>query len=418
MQEFPVNRSQRRANMFRRCFISSALVSGATIAFAPRTNALPEFADTADTDVLPTPADSLSLYLGFIDRLQSEILHNYFELVGCLAGEVRTRYEQLMADVIELERLAPRLRASRETSELRSATEVGRSSASNIKSMAEGGISYLGANLHLVSFSSESLNESLVEWEQQRRSLNLSPRAVELLRKILQEIRDLNKPTEGLKRTSQLLTEVHNDLTAKVKEIRVNIRFAISLLVSEDLSRGSGAPNWQIETTNLIKTAVSQLEKLDSYEPPKSVQTYFANTPKCATFRSSPDDTKPTQAVRDLLNATVKWIESGAQVSLLKRHHAREKVFATSTNGTVSLLGFGLWFAIRQILREELPEASRLRTTTCLGLIFPVLVGGFTSDQRKGQIYKLIPNLFPSGAFDLTEAKRTEAARRLADLSL
>lgn len=412
----------QKMSVLRRRFLSTALIGGASVALARSTGAMPA-TSTADPvpDVLPSPADSLSLYIGFLDRLQSEILHGYFEVVGCLAGEVRNRYEQLRADVAELERLVPQLRTRGETSNLKRATDVGHASASNIRSLAQDGVVLNDGNFMLISFTSKDLSNSLEELESQGGSLKLTPRAAELLRKILQEIRDLNKPTEGLRDTSKVLTDVDNDLKRRVGEIRTSLNSAISRLVADDFTTGPASTLRQDQAKQLVQDAIQKLQPLDSYTPPQSVSNFMASSSSssCQTIsRVSRDSVKPTQTLRELLEGTLKWIDSGVRLGLNSSNQDVSFVRAVMSDSAPVVSGLGLWFGIRRVLSEELPEPGRLRTTVCLGLIFPILIGGFAEAEREDKIYRLIPNIHPSGALDSIDQSRRRAAHRLAALSL
>jgi hypothetical protein len=404
----------------RRWFVSTALLGGLTAALAPSLRAAPATsADAAVPDVLPSPADSLSLYVNSLDQIKNNILHPYFRLVGCLAGEVRSRYQQLRDDVTELERLVPQLRAGQETSSLKTATDIGQAGASGIQSMAEGRVAIADAHLTLISSSSERLNDLLAGWQQQGGSLRLPPRAVELLRKILREVHDLDKPTEGLNVTSKLLTDVDNDLTGKVAAVKTKIQSAISVLIAEDLSHAAGPAPRQDDAVRNIQTAVTQLQQLDAYTPPESLRDYLAHAPAglCQESHSLSGNAQPTKTLRALLEGTARWIVKGGQLSLLDGNSQGDAVafVRTSMSRPTVASGFGLWYSVRQVLRDLLPDASRMRTFSCLALIAPALAA-YDPPQRAGIIYDLLPYLFPSGPLDLDDFKRRQAAQRLANL--
>jgi hypothetical protein len=369
------------------------------------------FADA--TDVLPSPADSLSLYMIYLDRLHSLILQPYFELVGCFAGEVKSRYQQLSEDVAELERLVPQLRSGRETSALRTATDTGEASADSIRNMANERFATMGANLTLVSMSSGRLNDYLAELEKEKGSVTLSPRAVELLRRIVREIRELNKPVQSLDKTSKALTKVDSDLSAKISEIRANLRSAIGELVAGELS---GAQ--QNKSPESIQTAIKGLEELDSYVTPERLRSYFADVSeaRCRDFTAASTSAKPTQSLRDLLAGTQKWIKGGGQLGARNRVPADDTGNArASHHSAMNPLWFGRWSAARQVLNDLLPPASRTRTFICLCLIGPILAG-YEQAERVRLIYDQIPNIMPGGTSDRDDARRAQAAQRLANL--
>ncbi|MBD0369385.1 MAG: hypothetical protein ICV60_00920 [Pyrinomonadaceae bacterium] len=400
------------ANHKRRQFISTALLGGISMALAQPTQAAPAVLMADEVlDVLPSPADSLSQYISLVDTIQRNILRNYYALISCLAKEVRDRYKELSDDVREFERMVPQLRAEN----LKSAVDVGQASASSIKSMADGGFAFPGGSLLLISFSSERLNDSLTELEQQKGSVTLPPRAVELLRKIFREIRELNQPVKSLEESSRVLTDLDNDLTNKVTGIKTKIKAAVSLLIAVDLSKSSTGKQ-QDDALGLIQSAVTDLQKLDAYTPPETLQNYVAKkpAPQCKEIRLSSENEKPTQILRTLLEATAKWITSGNKL-YQSSSSDKDKTGEALTNHAMAPAGLGLWFSVRGVLREFLPEASRARTFSCLLLIGPVLAA-YGYNQRYSIIYDLIPNLFPGGAADLNNNNRMQAADRLARL--
>jgi hypothetical protein len=398
----------------RRQFISTALLGSVSAALVPSVAAAPVSSTFADaTDILPAPADSLSLYMIYLDRLHSLILHPYFELVGCFAGEVKSRYQQLNDDVTELQRLVPQLRSGRETSTLKTTTDAGEAGADSIRNMANERFAIIGASLTLVSLSSERLNDYLAELETERGSVTLSPRAVELLRRIVREIRELNKPVEGLDKTSKALTKVDNDLGTKISEIRANLRSAIGELVTGDLS---GAQ--QKKSPESIQTAIKGLEALDAYVTPERLRSYFADISdaRCRDFTIAATSATPTKALRDLLTGTVKWIESGGQQGARSRVPVDDGGFArVSHHSVTSPFWFGRWSAARQVLNDLLPPASRTRTFMCLCLIGPILAG-YEQAERVRLIYDQIPNIMPGGTSDKDNARRMQAAKLLANL--
>ena len=410
----------------RRNFMSAGLFSGMALALSPNLRAtLADPTDAEPASVLPTPADSLSLYMILLDRVRGQILNPYFDLVGCLSGEVKSRYDHLREDVDKLERLVPQLRAAQQPSNLKSFTSVGQAAASFINNLAREQIILKDPGFAMVSFNPESLNRMSVELESQRGSLTLSPAAAALIRTILAEIRDLQKPTEDLDKTSSLLTDLNNDLegrggsVGKISAIRLELIAAINELVSDDLSGRPPSLERHNSAKAHIQTAIDSLKALDAYVPPDSLKAYVgaAHSTRCQPrVPSSADAKEPTKGLRDLLVGTVKWIESGGTLAG-RGERADGDVFflKVSAGPRVTPDWVARWYNARQILGELLPPATRTRTWICLGLIGPILVG-FDAAQRVRLIYDQIPNMMPGGTFDHDDGKRQLAAQRFANL--
>ncbi len=423
--ETPTKHVRNHSEIRRRNFISSGLFGGMALALSPDLSAsLATTNDVEPVGVLPSPADSLSLYMIILDRLRGQILNPYFDLVGCLSGEVKSRYEQLREDVAELERLVPQLRSGQQTSNLKSVTDVGQASASLLNNLAREQIVLTDPHLALISFSPGSLNEVSADLERQRGSLTLSRRAADLLRKILAQIRDLQKPTEDLNQTSSLLTDLNNDLEGKagkpgkMTEIRLELVSAITELVADDRSGGPPSVERQSKAKEHIQTAIGKLTALDAYVPPDSLQAYIggSHSSRCQPRSGGVVANEPTKGFRDLLAGTVKWIDSGGQLSRHAERPFGDAVYLkVSAQPPVTPDWMARWYTARQVLGDLLPPATRTRTWICLGLIGPILMG-YEGTQRENLIYDQIPNMIPRGAFDHDDFKRKKAAKLFAGL--
>jgi WD40 repeat protein len=126
--------------------------------------------------------------------------------------------------------------------------------------------------------------------------------------------------------------------------------------------------------------------------------------------------------LRNLLSDTLSWIY---KLEMASNNHGQQTdgkvrfITASITSSpAVPQLGLGLYWAVRDILAELLPEALRRRTWHCLWLIGPILVAGQNEDVRRSKIYDLIPELRPRGTSDLNDEKRSNAAARLAKLKV
>lgn len=415
-----MHNSPNKADVRRRNFLSTGILGGLTFALTPGLEtafAHPE--DTATPDMLPTPADSLTLYLLLLDRLKSNILNPYFDLLNCISGEVISRHAQLLKDVAELERMVPALRTRPETSNLRSVSGIGYASASLMETLSAERVVLTNAAFNLASFDPESLRKTATALELQRGSLTLLPRAAALLRKILAEIHDLQQPSEGLGKTTEIIMELNSDLDGeggKMTAIRQKLITAISLLVSAEITSGTTSTAGQTTAKEKVKEAIADLEGLDSYVPPKSLTAYAGSSRsnRCPEARARTTVAAvPTQSLRDLLAGTVAWIESGGQISQSSRGEVQ--FIKTSGRASVSPPLFGRWYAVRQALYDNLPPASNGRTFMCLSLIAPILIG-YEQTRRVEMIYQQLANLMPGGTLDQNVTKRRSAAESLAKL--
>ncbi len=411
--------SLKETQVERRKFISTGVFGGLSLALTPglETALASNAEETINT--LPSPADSLSLYVLLLDRLKNKLLNPYFDLLNCLSGELTSRYAQLKKDVAELEALVPELRSRTETTGLRSVTEVGYASASVVRVLARERVMLTNAGFAITSLGPDELRNTLTEFQRQRGSLTLSPKAAELLRKILDEIRDLDKPSTGLSQTSNLMTDLNEDLDGeggKMTTLRSTLISAILALVEAELSKEPKSGMKQAEAKTLVESAITQLKNLDSYAPPQSLQTYLtgsrANRCKEAKVGMAVAGL-PTESLRDLLAGTVKWIESGGQ--LTRRITNDVQFIKASSRAPSSPALFEMWSSVRGVLGEHLPPASKGRTFMCLSLIAPILIG-YDVQRRTELINDQLTNLIPGGASDRDSVRRRKAAVRLASL--
>ena len=404
----------------RRNFLFTSVLGGLTLALGPalvpsRVSA----AETGGPSVLPTPADSLSLYMVMLDRLKSNILNPYFDLLNCLSGEVTGRFTQLKKDVAELEMLVPELKSGPETSNLRSVTEVGFASASLMRTVALERMIFTNASFTLAGLDPEGLRSTMGEVQKRRGSLNLSPKAANLLRKILKEIHDLEKPSEGLGKTAGLITDLNDDLDGsggKMSAIRLKLIAAMTSLIAGELSTTAKSPDEQNNAATKVQEAIEKLKELDSYTPPQSLQEYISKAPssRCQEARQAPAVASvPTQSLRDLLEGTVTWIKRGGQIS--HRRGDGVQFIDASMSSSLTPDWFGPWYTVRGVLNEHLPPASNGRTFMCLSLITPILIG-YDSTRRVNMINDQLVNLIPGGSSDRDAIRRKKAAERLAAL--
>lgn len=423
MSKIRTDPTEHEAQLHRRTFISAGLVGGVALALSPSAQAItPDAFDANSSSLTPGPADSISLYILLLDRLRSQLLRPYFDIVGCLSAEVKSRYEQLRQDVEELERLAPQLR-TQQSSNLKGVTDVGHASASLLGSMANEKIVPASSLFAMISLRTETLDAFSNELEAQTGSITLSRKAVALLRKILQEVKDLQKPTEDLNTTSGLLTELNNSLEgavntprspdkpATIGEVRFELIAAMNDLIVDQLA-GQSTPARTASAKAHVDKAITLLTTWDAYKPPDSLQAYITGSqitrckPSSGTMAG-----EPTKGLRDLLAATGAWIDHGGQITQTGR--SQELKFINASFPAPA--PFALKGNCQSVLGEFLPPATGLRTYILMGLVGPI-VWFYNAQKSADLIYDQIPNLWPGGAFDNDASRRRAAARRLAGL--
>lgn len=424
MSNTPTDPTNNETQLYRRTFMSAGVIGGMALALSPMARAATGEAIEAESAALtPSPADSINLYILLLDRLRGQILRPYFDLVGCLSAEVKSRYDQLKEDVNELERLVPQLR-TRQASNLRGMTDLGQTSAALLGSLAEERVVPATPLFAMISFTPETVRDLANELEAETGSLTLSRRAANLLRKILQQIRDLQKPTEDLNTTSGLLTEINNSLEtaapaaspktnkpATVGDIRFELIAAMGDLIADQLAGESTAARRE-SAKGHVESAVRMLTTWDAYKPPDALQTYLATSqsPRCKPSTGTMA-AQPTKNLRDLLTATARWIEQGSPITGKWNRRSNEVQFLNASAHVTPMPG--LKGNCRSALSEFLPPATGLRTYILMSLIGPI-VWFYSAQQCENLIYDQIPNLWPGGAFDNDSARRRAAAKKLA----
>jgi hypothetical protein len=122
----------------------------------------------------------------------------------------------------------------------------------------------------------------------------------------------------------------------------------------------------------------------------------------------TPPQRREMDTFQILLDGCISWMKKGGDFSLPAKdsHHAR--LMPTP----------GLWGTVRQVLREDLPESSALRSSSCVALIGPILFFSSEPKERFEPIFNVLTSLFPSGKNDGSESNRKNAADRLARIEL
>ena len=380
----------------RRTFLSAAFCS-ATLMLSP---SIVTASDLPDSDILPSPADSLTLYLVFLDKIGNELLKKFVAEVSSRARDVRISYERLAKLADDLEKEAPSLKNRTETSHIKKVTDVGLTSASRINPVMQNGMFSSALYVELISVSTNSLNSSVNQLQQE--SLTLSPKAVEILKEILQEIPRLDTLTSSLNESTETLSKVITDINPKIDSVRKKLTDAIQVLVRVELKLEPELN--QKEAIQFIRSAISELKELDNLS--LTLQTKFSTKTSPTSLQqdtSSSQTQSPTALLRGLLEDTIVWI--------LKRNNDQESSRSNSTvkfinvsadqSSTTALNLGGLWWEVRHILADLLPQASSLRTCCCIALITPILVAGHELSIREKKIYGLISRIYPRGSVRL-----------------
>lgn len=409
-----IKNKENETKFERRTFLSVAF-SSAAVMLAPN---LTVASDLPNSDISPSPADSLTFYLEFLDQIRNEVLRKFVAEVGLRGSDVRKNYEKLAKLVAELEKEVPELKNSKETSQLKNVTDVGLTSASRVKPVMQNGIFLSALYVELISISTNSLNNSVNQLQQE--SITLSPKAVQILKEILQEIRSLDDLTSSLNEATEELTNVITDLNPKIDVVRKKLTDAISVLVRGEIKSLKSEGN-QAEAIQLIQSAISALKELDNLsliQQPRNSTDKLLPTSLQQNTASASQTSSSTILLRGLLEDTIKWILKGGQITISgnSRRDSTVKFVTASTNRTS--VASGLWWEVRNILAELLPESITTRAIVCIGLISPVLLAGHELSIREEKIYGLIPSLRPRGKADFSDANRRQAAQRLARLEV
>lgn len=394
----------------RRRFLTCVLTGGITAAIVHPVQAA---TSSEDTCLLPTSADSLTLYLASLDEIRGLILRPYTSAVGQIALDLRARYESLKRQVEELETEVPQLREGTGVSRVKDVTEAGRASA---RYVAQGG-TVIAAHVALITYATNSLSDSASSWQMQQGSLTLTPRAVEILRAILREIRLLATPTQNLEQASNALNQAFIEVNQKLDDVKRQVLQAITGLASVELVGSPNAGERRQEAIQLIQSAINNLRQLDTYTPPVNVPPINTTQLPRVSATSQPNQNEPTKLTRELLAGTIALIQRDAPATSYERRIPRSEMSFVPVSTSAPIAAAGLYFEVRQVLSEILRQPLRLRTWSCIALISPILAG-YSNPKRFELIYSVIPYMFPRGESDFVDSSRRAAAQRLANLNL
>ncbi len=422
--------SQHNLGLPRRRFILTAALSSAALipSISANASAMP-----SELLLLPTPADALVDIMSFISEIERGILQKYYIIVGKLTGKVADKYDELKKMVIDFENMIPELKVSTDISYMRGNADIGQTSALYINNLATGDVASINTHLALINLTSNNLKNLVVNYKEQQGSLTLPPQAVIKLREIFQKILDLNEPVEEMKKASTMLTKVSNDLRCNIRTIESSISEAIRLLVAAELKQvpTSGNPpgtsaldeanQLRNQAIEKITDAKDVLSALNNYTPPKEFQEYLKENNLQAQNNAPPpsnDDAIHPALLKGLLEGAEKWIEEDKKGLPQGGHHRDSSIKFVAANLSLPLGWFDLWYAIRKVLEELIPDATTGRTWQLWGR--KKLLSWYTEDEQYNYFYALLPKLNPPSRKALVKDEykkdRGDAARRLAEL--
>jgi hypothetical protein len=127
--------------------------------------------------------------------------------------------------------------------------------------------------------------------------------------------------------------------------------------------------------------------------------------------------TTQSDLLAGLLQDTIAWTqrtEVWAYDRSIRRGGA-EFITASFTPGSPAYRQ-SLYYAVRDVLEELLPNPTFLRIMMTLALITPIIVSGHSTGVKQAKIRNVLPKLRPRGDNDYQDGLRDQAAGRLAIL--
>lgn len=417
----------------RRHFLSSALTAGllATAAGAQT----PASRDETPLFV-PTPADALIDVLGYLGGLESEVLGQYYVILGDISAHIRRNYETLKKAVGEFKRLVPAIASSDGVSRLGHLSDVGILSASLLQQiLMTGPVSESGNQLAFANVKFTELQRAITTSEIPGQSITLSPEAVTKLREIFTLIESLNKPTASLDTLSALLTHTSNELRKKAALIRPLMVDAIqSLLASDFLDQPTSAEalatvvkrlkeSKRPETSAALRQRAIKnlaeiqvlLDSLSSVTVPDQLKEYVREQGR------PPSESQgiPAAVLLQLLTAIATWIEKPDKMFTRNGSGSTSGgVFVKVGLGSPAWPGQALARKIYDVLVNLIPEPNQDR----LDRLFwkKVALSIYSEEEQYRIFFNILPKLPELGEHDLynDQLRRETAARKLARISL
>jgi hypothetical protein len=393
---------------------------------------------SCETFLLPSPADALADYIGLTSDIQLALLRPYYTIIRNVSTDMSKQYAQLKRLVGELETLAPALRTNETVSRVKDFTDMGRAGTESISRATSKSMKADGGYITLVAMTSEKLNVIAEGLSRQGGPVTLSVGAAEKVREILRRIKELNKPTDLMQKASTALTDASNNVSKELKTVKGAIKDAIHFIVQAETQEmaaaagGSGqilpgkpspaGSNLRGMAVKRLEDAIGKLEAFPDFSPPTDLQPYMAASQRATAQNDEGDANFSMRTIASLLRGTKGWIQRGNVPPVQRAGRAAGSVIflPVASKMPIEFWGFTLYRKVRDALAEVFPEATRLRILNVGGKLLSL--SDFNEDERTALLYKLLPDITPEGAIDLSlpanDGKRQAAAKRLAGINV
>ena len=364
----------------RRRFLTSALVGGtATVLLPDGVKGNPSVVSDVVKTVLPTAADSLQRYSELIAKLPDDAVFKFY------AREIRpeaVRIKEYLVQLVEI--LGKQFRDSPSRQRKQRLVSLGIKHADNLISSFSG-VRDVRYNVAVVSIVVDNLNP--------QHSCDPSDPgfwqgwAMAAGKPLIL----LESTTESLLKSGLKADQMYANVKSKCDGIQVILMVAKDMFEAGDFSSSAE----QIENA---RKGLSQLKAI-------------------------PDIQFSLSLLDSLFIGAIKWIEKGGILtdsavsdSATEKRNAHASFRGPSHE--ISLAPSGLWRIVRSVLAEILPANTASRAFACVVLISPILVGYPSKSDRFNLIYNVLPNLWPGGQYDSTDAKRRSASERLSQVEI
>jgi hypothetical protein len=397
----------------RRKFISSALFGGVPALRTPiselNRGALPvKVQDGQSLMQAPKVVDSLSLSTRFLDDVSQSAICVFHETVVASTFSLEQEYQKLLKLVDELESEAPELRGGPVMEKIKEAAKNGAGNTRNINNLANTNVTLIPAFMNVLASVTDAnyLLTSASELSQQQSSVTLSPKAANILRMLLREIRGVNSEIQKVSEHAQALSRNSMLVWNGISEIKKRIGNAVSRLADNEY-RGASAQR-KNEASAQIDMALDKLNDIDKLFSDRLESLPMENRKRCeGLIRNNP----PGGFLRDYLSATKALIKDEVRINnnhmeSFDRPFMMLKASLNSPQGYLDLSAI-----IGPILQEVMVENIWIRRWIGAILIRPLL--RHRGEARIEKLKQVFPKLLPEGRNDNNKHEIERAAKLL-----
>jgi len=393
------------AVLARRDFVSRVLSSGIILGGAGSFNA--KDSQAAETCFQSNSVESLALCTYFVAETVNRAIVPLLHAIPASTEPVRVEYSKLLGLVSQLLDAAPDLKGNRSVIHIHQAAIAGRASIENVNNWANVEPSLLPAYGDTLSAALDlgHMLDSADLLEQQEHSITLSPKAVDILKQLIQAIRDLAKPIGDVSTSSKILRQASIDALELGSIVEEQIGLAVEQL-SRAESETASAKRIEKASAN-IKEAISALNRIDQ------IQSEALNVLAGAGAQQLPE--KPTSFLRshiaDVFN-DIK-VDLGSADADDDNTYRNYRIMSAAYRSPAQAPS--LFIMVGYILRDILVEHLAIRQIWCWYLAKSVVAHhkGMDRVNRLTEVFKYIR---PKGRYDDSESKRREAAIMLNGL--